>query len=647
MKVKTISHKIKTELMKQLLTSAFLFVFCLFSFGQNLLVNVSGHVENTDGTPAPGIDIQITTDSTAFWPGYSNVVQTDENGNYTDSFEALSQGAVWVSMADCNNTYQTIQAYWSPATTTIEIDFVYCDPSDDCSVDIVLDSLQGAGQGLYAAVAYNGSISYQWNTGELTQDIVVTESGTYCVTIMDAEGCTDSDCITIDLGSANCHVVVLNNPTGLHASGQGAAPFSYLWNTGETTAIIAPQSNGTYCVTLTDAEGCSSSDCIWYGSQQDSTCHVIITHGQATDPDVLGAIASGTAPFTYAWSTGAATSTIDGSIPGTYCVSITDATGCQAEACYTVVSNDPDNFEISGLLFLADSNLVVPLEGRVYLFSIEQNNLVTLVDSTDFAATPIGAAYTFGQVQTGNYIVLATLSPDSPEFENYLPTYYGGVLFWDEATIINIPYAGWASFDIFFIEGNIPQGPGFIGGSVEDMGFTGNNPDDRDDPLINATILLLNELDEPLGHTKTNDEGTFEFANLAWGTYKVYLEIPGIEQQFVAVTIGPENPEVRDIVFEIEDGTVTNISELELANQITVFPNPARTLIQVKIEMASVGNTNLTILDLNGNPLAMHQFNANGSTQKESIDVSKLAPGIYFLSLEQAGNRTTVRFVKN
>lgn len=632
--------------MKQLLTTAFLFACCLFSFGQTQMINLSGHVENTDGTSMEGINIHIETDSSAFWPGYINDVLTDENGNYTDAFEGLSQGAVWITMEDCNNNEQTIQTYYAPNNTTIVTDFVYCDLSNACSVNIVLDSLQGAGQGLYAAVAYTGGISYIWSTGEATQDIFVSQSGTYCVTIMDSEGCSDSDCIYVDLDTSNCSVAVFNTPTGLSASGQGTAPFSYFWNTGETTQSIAPTSTGTYCLTLTDTNGCTSSDCIFFSNQQDSTCHVFITQGQGNDPDILGAIGSGSAPFSYLWNNGATTATIGGTSPGTYCVTLTDADGCTASDCHTVVSNDPDNYNLSGSLFLTDSTQIVPLSGTVYLFSVEQNNIITLVDSTDFSATPIGASYSFGDVTAGSYIVLATLSADSPEFNDYLPTYYGNVLWWDEATILHIPYLGWSSFDIIFIEGNMPEGPGFIGGSVVDMGFTSESPTDRDDPLFNASIILLDDSDEPLAHTKTDAEGGFEFANVAWGTYKVYLEIPGIDQQFVEVTIGPNNPEVRDIEFEVEEGTVTSTIELEKEKKLSVYPNPAKEQLQIRIENAIGGTAELTILDTNGKPQANYQFNVSTKSQIETLDISRLTPGIYFLSLNQGGKVSTVRFVR-
>lgn len=772
--------------MKQLLTTTLLLVCWFFSQGQT--ITISGQVENTGGDPVEGVTIYIATDSTLIGPGYYNTVQTDENGNYSDSFEPqdnATQGILYVTMEDCNNNLVYETAFWNPGSNDLTVDFIYCDLSDDCSVVAFLDSIPGTNSiGLYAAVSYNGEISYSWSTGETTQDINVTESGTYCVTITDTEGCSDADCITVDLTPNNCSVDIDSNPTGsLSAIAQGTAPFTYAWSTGEVAASIFPNAPGSYCVTMTDADGCTATDCYFYGNPQDTSCFVYLSLDSITAAGLnVQAVASGTAPFSYEWSTGATTSEItitesglycvtvtdaegcvavaceqanvnpcqvsinfsiegtlvasstgvapfayawntgetaveidpeepglycvtitdaegcvdfaciqagnpgndtlcnvtinqvqggtlleavaEGTAPfvyawntqettqtivpgdeGTYCVTVTDATGCESSACFTIEPSE--NFVVEGYLFLQDSSQFADIFGTVYLYEMTAVDGPTLVDSVAFGNTPNAVSwYSFGEVPAGDYIVLASLSPESPGYDENLPTYYGDVLWWDEATVISVPYAGFNYFSIVFVEGENPGGEGFIGGSVIDLGFTSGNTEERDDPLAFASILLLDENDQPLTHTHSDGEGNFEFANLSWGTYKVYLEIPGHEQQHVVVTIGPDNPEVRNIEFEVEDGTVTSSNEVQSTERLLVYPNPVNDQLNVLIENAVERETMLIITDSYGKQQAAYRMQLNAKSQTEVLNVASLAPGIYFLSLNQGGAVKTVRFVK-
>ena len=67
--------------------------------------------------------------------------------------------------------------------------------------------------------AGTGTNTYQWTTGETTESITVSVTGTYCVTVTSAENCSNSDCILIDI-STGIHtspnektIAVYPNPT--------------------------------------------------------------------------------------------------------------------------------------------------------------------------------------------------------------------------------------------------------------------------------------------------------------------------------------------------------------------------------------------------------------------------------------------------
>jgi hypothetical protein len=111
---------------------------------------------------------------------------------------------------------------------------------------------------------------YLWSTGETTQMINVTESGTYGLTVIDGNGCAGSDAIDvviypmpeIDLGSDT--VILAGSSLLLDA---GAGYDSYLWSNDSTTQTILVDSTGiglgytTYFVTVTDNE-CQAVDSI-------------------------------------------------------------------------------------------------------------------------------------------------------------------------------------------------------------------------------------------------------------------------------------------------------------------------------------------------------------------------------------------------
>ena len=109
---------------------------------------------------------------------------------------------------------------------------------------------------------------YLWNNGATTATITVTPASmtTYSVTVTDANGCTDSQSVTVTVDpppvaaiSGNT-ILCAGQSTTLTASG-GA---SYLWNNGATTAAITvtPAATTIYSVTVTDVNGCTDIESV-------------------------------------------------------------------------------------------------------------------------------------------------------------------------------------------------------------------------------------------------------------------------------------------------------------------------------------------------------------------------------------------------
>ena len=102
-----------------------------------------------------------------------------------------------------------------------------------------------------------GSI-FNWSTGENTQTISVSDSGTYSVIVTSPNGCPAiaSTVVTKGVGltaaPSNYSICSGQNAT-LNAGNTGS---TYQWSTGQTSQTISANTAGNYFVTITDVNGC-------------------------------------------------------------------------------------------------------------------------------------------------------------------------------------------------------------------------------------------------------------------------------------------------------------------------------------------------------------------------------------------------------
>ena len=199
----------------------------------------------------------------------------------------------------------------------------------------------------------NGAYTYLWSNGATEPAIQNLAAGIYSVVVTDGEGC--SAALEVQITQPN-ELVTLSSATGQTASNindgtasvvaQGGVPgYSYLWNTGETSATISGLAPGTYSVIVTDQNGCTdtqsvavnSFDCLIAASLQAAN---VACAGASTGSIAL-TLTGGVAPFTYLWSNGATTENLDNVPAGTYGVTIEDAAGCEASQVASVTEPAP------------------------------------------------------------------------------------------------------------------------------------------------------------------------------------------------------------------------------------------------------------------------------------------------------------------
>ena len=70
--------------------------------------------------------------------------------------------------------------------------------------------------------------------------------------------------VTLNLTINPIVTTIVQNGNDIEASVvNGTAPYTYLWSTGETNAIITPSANGLYSVVVSDADSCLSDTAIF------------------------------------------------------------------------------------------------------------------------------------------------------------------------------------------------------------------------------------------------------------------------------------------------------------------------------------------------------------------------------------------------
>lgn len=193
----------------------------------------------------------------------------------------------------------------------------------------------------YAWTGPNGFVSTEDSIGNLA-------AGDYSITVTDGNGCAFNQSISIVPPppiTAQFNATTFPSGNNISCSGMadgsitallaGGVPSYILQWSGPggftaTGTMIDSLPAGTYCLSITDANGCTAQPCITL--VEPSQLALVLTAtmancGQATgtvDADITG----GSAPYATAWSNGAATEDLANVAPGNYVAMVTDVNGC-------------------------------------------------------------------------------------------------------------------------------------------------------------------------------------------------------------------------------------------------------------------------------------------------------------------------------
>ncbi len=195
----------------------------------------------------------------------------------------------------------------------------------------------------------NTFASYLWSNGTSANSISVTQEGTYAVTVTDNFGCSSTDSITIienPLPNFDIEGNLAICPNGQTTLMPDSSFTSYLWTNSNTSPSIIVTSPGNYGLTVTDSNGCSSSDNVTVVEEDmlDISLNGVlaICDNDTTEIGVNGDYAS------YEWTNGAASSSVFVGSAGVVGVTVQDAFGCVGVDSVNVEVFELPDFEITG-----------------------------------------------------------------------------------------------------------------------------------------------------------------------------------------------------------------------------------------------------------------------------------------------------------
>ena len=340
-----------------------------------------------------------TTSTATYMAGTYSVSATDANGCFSSNQGfTMSQpvGALTISSITTNS----VLCYGGTGTTTV------------------------------TATGGTAPYSYTWTSNSSTTSTATYTAGTYSVSVTDANNCSLSNqgftmiqpTNSLSITGVQTSSVVCYGGTGtatVTATG-GTAPYSYTWTNNGSTTSMGTYTVGTYSVSVTDANNCSSSNQDFIVNQptnpltvMTAVATVTINCGSSNATNTIIPNGGWNASYTYSLNgTTQASNVFTGLSVGSYTAQVKDALGCTTSTLFNVVN--PGNYTITAVAsqtaLCSNAFITITPSGAVS-YTIVGAGITSANTGTSFTVSPnASGSYTYGITGTNVNACVSTLA---------------------------------------------------------------------------------------------------------------------------------------------------------------------------------------------------------------------------------------------
>ena len=303
--------------------------------------------------------------------------------NYSgnNQLDSLSAGIYYLDIVDSNGCYYS--------------DSIIIQEPPQMSVNAVAYSTNNLcfgdqnGTGIVNVSGGNGPYSHSWSNGQTTNVANNLGEGAYQCITTDLNGCQVVSNIQIttppELSAITTYADIscfgMNDGTANISITGGTPPYNIIWSNGLTDTSLTNLSAGSYFASINDQNNCNHQSSVIITEPAEIQILFMVTDANPnlSDGSITAFISGGTGPYSFDWSNGNTSATMNNLSSGVYILTLHDANNCtKIDSVFvgtvnTIYKQNEYHLSIAPNPFLEET--IIRFIGSSLLFDVEILNI--------------------------------------------------------------------------------------------------------------------------------------------------------------------------------------------------------------------------------------------------------------------------------